>query len=90
MKTTFEIPDLLFTEVKTLAAQKNKRMKDLVTRGLELVLSEEKRGYDCSTPLQAMEMVRENPIHSSEEIEAMMSEMNESRKMGWEYPGEGE
>jgi len=38
MKTTLEIPDELYRQAKVRAAQENRKMKDLVSDGLRLVL----------------------------------------------------
>ena len=38
MKTTLEIPDDLYQQAKVHAARENRKMKDLVTEGLRLVL----------------------------------------------------
>ncbi len=38
MKTTLEIPDDLYRQAKVLAARENRKIKDLVSEGLMLVL----------------------------------------------------
>jgi len=38
MKTTLEIPDELYRQAKVKAATENRKMKDLVSEGLRLVL----------------------------------------------------
>ena len=38
MKTTLEIPDELYRQAKVKAATENRKMKDLVSEGLSLVL----------------------------------------------------
>ena len=38
MKTTLEIPDDLYRQAKVHAAHENRKMKDLVSEGLRLVL----------------------------------------------------
>lgn len=38
MKTTIEIPDDLYRQAKVQAAHENRKMKDLVSEGLRLVL----------------------------------------------------
>jgi len=38
MKTTLDIPDELYRQAKVVAAQENRKMKDLVSEGLRLVL----------------------------------------------------
>lgn len=43
MKTTLEIPDDLYRQAKVQAAQDNRKMKDLVSEGLRLVLGVTKK-----------------------------------------------
>jgi len=38
MKTTLEIPDELYRQAKVHAAQENRKMKDIVSEGLQMVL----------------------------------------------------
>jgi len=39
MKTTLELPDKLYSEVKTRPASQKRKIKDLVTEGLQIVLA---------------------------------------------------
>jgi len=43
MKTTIQIPDSLFEEVRNLAHQENTTMKDIIEEGLRRIISERKR-----------------------------------------------
>ena len=43
MKTTLEIPDDLYRQAKVQAAHENRKMKDLVSEGLRLVLGMTKK-----------------------------------------------
>jgi CRISPR/Cas system-associated protein Csm6 len=43
MKTTIQIPDVLFEEVRRLAHQENTTMKDIIEEGLRRIISERKR-----------------------------------------------
>ena len=43
MNTTLEIPDDLYRQAKVHAAQENRKMKDLVSEGLRLVLGLSKK-----------------------------------------------
>ena len=43
MKTTLEIPDDLYRQAKIHAAHENRKMKDLVSEGLRLVLGLSKK-----------------------------------------------
>ena len=84
MKTTIELPDELFREAKSVAAQRNLKLKDLFTRGLEMALKAERKAAKYPTPLETMRMVREDPLHSSEDIRKAMDAIQGSKKSGWE------
>ena len=45
MKTTLEIPDDLYRQAKVQAAHENRKMKDLVSEGLRLVLGLPKKTF---------------------------------------------
>ncbi len=47
MKTTLEIPDDLYRQAKVHAAHENRKMKDLVSDGLRLVLGLTKKTRPC-------------------------------------------
>lgn len=83
MKSTFDIPDALYTEVKMLAAQKNKKIKDLLTRGLEMVLIEERQSLRYPTPLEALQLVKEQPLHSPASLQKIMAQVDRERRQGW-------
>jgi hypothetical protein len=84
MKTTIELPDELFREAKSVAALRNLKLKDLFTRGLEMALKAERKAAKDPTPLETMRMVREDPLHSSEDIRKAMDAMQNAKKSGWE------
>jgi Arc/MetJ family transcription regulator len=44
MKTTIDIPDALFTEVRKLASREGTTMKAVIQEGIRRILSERKRG----------------------------------------------
>lgn len=88
MKTTLEIPDDVYREVKTLAARQNLKMKDLFTRGLRKILDEESSRTIYPTPLETLSMVREAPLHSTEEIKTLIDQMDRDRKTGWTSSGD--
>lgn len=83
MKTTLELPDELYREVKAAAALKRKKMKDLVARGLVLVLEEEKRS-DGESPLEVMKRIRANPPHTHQQVMEWQEEAYRTRKAGWD------
>ena len=84
MKTTIELPDELFREAKSVAALRNLKLKDLFTRGLEMALKAERKAAKYPTPLETMRMVREDPLHSSEDVRQAMDAMQAAKKSGWE------
>jgi plasmid stability protein len=57
MKTTLEIPDELYRQVKVRAAQENRKMKDMVSEGLRLVL-----GSTKNTPSQRPHRLAKAPV----------------------------
>ena len=84
MKTTIELPDELFREAKSVAALRNLKLKDLFTRGLEMALKAERKATKYPTPLETMHLVREDPLHSSEDIRKAMDALHAAKKSGWE------
>jgi hypothetical protein len=84
MKTTLEIPDALYREAKTVAAKNDIKMKDLFARGLQMAIEVQNARGRYPTPLQSFSLVRESPLHTAEEIRAMIEETDRSRKAGWE------
>jgi hypothetical protein len=83
MKTTLELPDELYREVKAAAALKRKKMKDLVARGLELVLEEE-RCTDPQSPLEVMKGIRSRPPHTHQQVMEWQADAYRTRKEGWD------
>ncbi len=57
MKTTLEIPDALYRQAKVQAAQENRKMKDLVSEGLRLVL-----GLTRETPPRPLRRMSKAPV----------------------------
>ena len=56
MKTTLDIPDAIFRQAKAKAAMDGRKLKELVTEGLELVLSKPSHAV---RPLTAMDVMGE-------------------------------
>ena len=57
MKTTLEIPDELYRQAKAQAAHENRKMKDLVSEGLRLVL-----GLTKKTPSRHLRRMAKAPV----------------------------
>lgn len=83
MKTTLEIPDTLYREAKTIAARQNLKLKDLFASGLKMAIEEESKRNRYPTPLETFSIVRESPLHTSDEIKAMIAQVDHDRKAGW-------
>jgi hypothetical protein len=90
MKTTLELPDELYRRVKTKAATENKKIRDLVSEGLELLmkspvsqgLSPDLSG-DQEEVLVAMGKIRQCPPSLPVSIHEMIEEANRQRRSGW-------
>ncbi len=57
MKTTLEIPDDLYRQAKVRAAQENRKIKDLVSEGLMLVL-----GLMRQAPYRRLRRMKKAPV----------------------------
>lgn len=57
MKTTLDIPDELYRQAKVVAAQENRKMKDLVSDGLRLVL-----GLTGKSPPSRLRRMQKAPV----------------------------
>ena len=80
MKTTLEIPDELYQQAKVPAAKENRKMKDLITEGLRLVLgvSVEKPRRMTKAPVK----IREGntiPALSNDEMARFLDQEGESQ-----------
>jgi hypothetical protein len=78
MKTTLEIPDELYRQAKVHAAHENRKMKDVVSEGLRLVLGLTRK----SPPKGAQRMTKAPvPIRPDNELPALVNEeMTETAK----------
>jgi hypothetical protein len=78
MKTTLEIPDELYRQAKVQAAHENRKMKDLVSEGLRLVL-----GLTKKTQSKRAQRMAKTPvsIRPGNELPALVKdEMAEAAK----------
>jgi len=64
VKTTLEIPDELYRQAKIRAAHENRKMKDLVSEGLRLVLglTEKTKSRDVNRMTKAPVTVRKGNV----------------------------
>ncbi len=106
MKTTLEIPDDLYQQAKVRAAHENRKMKDLVSDGLRLVLGLNNKSTPKPTPVEdertklegklrrkalaVMEEIRMNPPYPPGRVEEVIAETNRLRKEGWNRGDLGE
>jgi hypothetical protein len=82
VKTTLEIPDELYRQAKIHAAQENRKMRDLVTEGLRLVLglSEGTRPLGLRRMTKAPVTIRKGnviPVLSNEEMAELFERSGE-------------
>lgn len=80
MKTTLEIPDDLYRQAKVLAAQENLRMKDLVSQGLQLVLTKKSHLRRPRRMTKAPVTIRRGntiPVLSNDDMAALLDRAGE-------------
>jgi len=87
VKTTLEVPDELYRQVKARAALRRRKIKDYVAEGLRLAL-EVDYANDANDskklgPLAVFDEVRRHPLHQSEEVCKWMDAAYEERKSDW-------
>ncbi len=82
MKTTLDISDDLYRRAKILAASENRKMKDLVNEGLQLVLGRASAGSGGSTRRMTEAPVRiregnELPVLNNQEMAELLEQAGE-------------
>lgn len=81
MKTTLEIPDDIYRQAKIRAAHDNRKMKDLVSEGLRLVLGlSQPAARSARRMSKAPVTIRkgnEIPMLSNEDMAALLEEQGE-------------
>jgi hypothetical protein len=88
MKTTLEVPDELYLEVKSQAALRRRKIKDYVAEGLRLALAADRnRELVEEGSLAVFEEVRQSPLHSSAEVTTWIEQTNAERKAHWRDEG---
>lgn len=84
MKTTLEVPDELYRQVKSHAALHRRKIKDYVAEGLRLALEADRsRNGRASGPLAVFDEVRAQPLHRPEDIRNWMDDAHAGRKSDW-------
>ena len=84
MKTTLEVPDDLYREVKSRAALRRRKIKDYVAEGLRLALdADASRDGKSFGPLSVFDEVRSEPLHPSEAVHPMIEQADSARKDLW-------
>ncbi len=84
MKTTLEVPDDLYRQVKSQAALRRRKIKDYVAEGLRLALEADRAGErQAHGPLAVFDEVRAQPLHRSEAVRDWMDCAEAERKSGW-------
>jgi hypothetical protein len=97
MKTTLEIPDELYRQAQRQAAHENRKLKDLVSDGLRLLLGLTKRETSQASEsnnsvaqqsqaqrkaMAALEEIRRHPMPSAR-VRELIEEMSRAREAGW-------
>lgn len=84
MKTTLDVPDEPYREVKSQAALRQRKIKDYVAEGLRLAL-EADRSRDAPSfgPLAVFDEVRAQPMHRPADLCRWRDEADVARKSGW-------
>lgn len=84
MKTTLEVPDELYRQVKSRAALRQRKIKDYVAEGPRLALeADDSRDAKSIGPLSVFDEVRAQPLHHPKEVEAWMDRAHSERKSDW-------
>lgn len=87
VKTTVEIPDHLYRQAKTRAAAENRKVRDLVTEGLEVVLAQNvsAKGVSESSEqvLLALDEILRCPATIAGRTAELQAEVKKSRTDGW-------
>lgn len=84
MKTTLEVPNELYRQVKSRAALRRRKIKDYVAEGLRLALEVDSTNDSREAgPLAVFDEVRINPLHQPEEIRKWMDAAHVERKSDW-------
>ena len=88
MKTTLELPDELYRQAKTRAASQNRKIKDVVSEGLRVVLaahpataSDDK--METSRVLDALDDILRCPPLAAGRIAGLQAEARRLRSEGW-------
>ncbi len=92
MKTTLELPDELYRQAKTRAASQNRKIKDLVSEGLRVVLtahpvntSDDKK--ESNRVLEALDDILRCPPLPAGRIAGLQAEARRLRSEGWSREG---
>ena len=84
MKTTLELPDELYLEVKSQAALRRRKIKDYVAEGLRLVLAKDRAaGEHKGGAIAVFDEIRRTPLHQSSDLRAWIEQTDSERKAHW-------
>ena len=88
MKTTLELPDQLYSEVKTRAASQKRTVKDLVSEGLQILLaanagSQPSEKETIRQVLMALDEIQRCPPSPSNRTAFLQEAARKSRNEGW-------
>ncbi len=80
MKTTLEIPDDLYRAVKAKAALEGKRVTDIVTEGLRMVVAGPRLAVN-RVELPIIEGSPDSPVITSEDVKRALESMDEEEAL---------
>jgi hypothetical protein len=87
MKTTMEIPDELYRRAKTRAAAENRKVRDLVTEGLTVVLERGGAGTELNETseqvLNALDEILRSPASPAGRVQELQEEARRIQEDGW-------
>lgn len=84
MKTTLEVSDELYRQVKSRAALRRRKIKDYVAEGLRLALvADSANDSRVVGPLAVFDEVRRRPLHQPEGVRKWMDAAHDERKSDW-------
>lgn len=80
MKTTLEIPDQLFREAKAKAALEGRRLTDLITEGLRLVLTKTPQTRRKPLKFPLIKSRRKEPLEIPDDVAARIDPTEDPRR----------
>jgi hypothetical protein len=80
LKTTLEIPDQLFREAKAKAALEGRRLTDLITEGLQLVVNRPREAQGKRLKFPLLKSKRKEPLAIPDDIAGRVELVEDLRR----------